>query len=456
MAVPQMKVDAIDTVYSVVLRAAARLGWEVRSEKSGSKTNGKVTEEPCDIKWHDAVIKAADINYIKNTGIRWNHFLGIESICTKCGLQQTLGRLSDAFPKEFKFTPKSWSLPVQGIKLRHYMETKGRKAGVTLIVKPNTMSRGRGIFLTKEFPENFHESAVVQEYIPHPLTIHGFKFDLRMYVFVADVRCGGGKLPRVFLHHEGLVRFCTTKYKAPDNENLGDKTQHLSNYSVNKWNSEFVQEADTKELLSQLEAYSDKHGLIPTAGEYRFGGSAEGGYGCGLEESQLVSECRSAAKGSKWTLTAFAQWMEEEGHSVEKLWRRCADLVAKTILAGSVISMSDKYKRAFPDAEENGTHCFELLGFDIMLDESLKPYLLEINMAPSAATTTGLDLIVKETVHQEAMALAARPLSNCVSESALVEYEDKVCSGFSRVLPPKSCNQGKHATYLAISDYKKP
>ena len=31
--------------------------------------------------------------------------------------------------------------PVQWIKLDHYMKTKGVKTGVTLIIKPNTMSR---------------------------------------------------------------------------------------------------------------------------------------------------------------------------------------------------------------------------------------------------------------------------------------------------------------------------
>jgi hypothetical protein len=40
------------------------------------------------------------------------------------------------------------------------------------------------------------------------------------------------------------------------------------------------------------------------------------------------------------------------------------------------------------------------------LDERLKPYLLEVNMSPSAAMGTGLDMLVKESVHQEALMLA--------------------------------------------------
>jgi tubulin polyglutamylase TTLL6/13 len=40
--------------------------------------------------------------------------------------------------------------------------------------------------------------------------------------------------------------------------------------------------------------------------------------------------------------------------------------------------------------------CFELLGFDIILDKHLKPYLLEVNHAPSFNTDTPLDFLIKK------------------------------------------------------------
>ena len=42
--------------------------------------------------------------------------------------------------------------------------------------------------------------------------------------------------------------------------------------------------------------------------------------------------------------------------------------------------------------------CFELLGFDIILDSKFKPYLLEVNHAPSFNTDTPLDYLIKKNL----------------------------------------------------------
>ena len=42
--------------------------------------------------------------------------------------------------------------------------------------------------------------------------------------------------------------------------------------------------------------------------------------------------------------------------------------------------------------------CFEILGFDIMLDEKLKPWILEVNHAPSFSTDSPLDFKVKKSL----------------------------------------------------------
>ncbi len=43
----------------------------------------------------------------------------------------------------------------------------------------------------------------------------------------------------------------------------------------------------------------------------------------------------------------------------------------------------------------NSGNCFEVYGFDIMLDETLKPWLIEVNASPSMTATTPSDYKMK-------------------------------------------------------------
>jgi tubulin polyglutamylase TTLL1 len=51
----------------------------------------------------------------------------------------------------------------------------------------------------------------------------------------------------------------------------------------------------------------------------------------------------------------------------------------------------------------NDKHCYELYGYDLLIDNDLRPWLLEVNASPSLTTTTSADRIMKETVLADAM-----------------------------------------------------
>jgi len=62
------------------------------------------------------------------------------------------------------------------------------------------------------------------------------------------------------------------------------------------------------------------------------------------------------------------------------------------------------YSLSQPDNYANDM-CFHILGFDVMLDEKLKPILLEVNHTPSFTTDTPLDRFIKKSLIKDTLNL---------------------------------------------------
>jgi tubulin polyglutamylase TTLL6/13 len=68
--------------------------------------------------------------------------------------------------------------------------------------------------------------------------------------------------------------------------------------------------------------------------------------------------------------------MIEHGHETKKLIKDIDDIIIKTILCATP-TLKHNYKTAFPKCER-GSSCFELLGFDNLVDRHLRPTLIEV------------------------------------------------------------------------------
>lgn len=104
------------------------------------------------------------------------------------------------------------------------------------IVKPSSSSRGRGIYIINDVSQvSKHDQCVVSRYIDNPLLLFGHKFDLRLYVVVTSF-----DPLRIYIYREGLVRFASEKYSNADILSEESKFCHLTNYSINKKNTNYV------------------------------------------------------------------------------------------------------------------------------------------------------------------------------------------------------------------------
>ena len=68
--------------------------------------------------------------------------------------------------------------------------------------------------------------------------------------------------------------------------------------------------------------------------------------------------------------------------------------------------------------------CFQVLGFDIMIDNKCKPWLLEVNQSPSFSTDSPLDYKIKKAVLSDTFNLLnvsadARALSEQMQKEAM-------------------------------------
>ena len=90
------------------------------------------------------------------------------------------------------------------------------------------------------------------------------------------------------------------------------------------------------------------------------------------------------------------------------LKERINDIFIKTFISGHPV-LSNTYKQCQPH-NFNNNMCFELLGFDIIIDSKFNPILLEvlnfiiqINYTPSFSTDTPLDSLIKKNAIRDTL-----------------------------------------------------
>jgi hypothetical protein len=301
---------------------------------------------------------------------RINHFPGTWVLGRKDTLAKHLRKASQRCKSQGfeSVAPSTYSIPVD----LPLIQRDARSRHI-FIAKPPAKARGEGIFLfsgqvpplltefmdtktSKQEGERDIEDDdgfVVQRYISNPLLINGYKVDLRVYVV-----CTSFDPLRLYVYNEGLVRFASQPYPTDDetlHATLQDTFRHLTNFSINKKSATYVA--------------SDK----------------EDG-------------------GCKWSLHALKRYFELQGWPWDAAWKRVIDVIIKSFIA------VESTVCAKVSAARHRFNCFELYGFDIMLDKNLEAHLIEVNVMPSLACGAAIDKHVKGHMIADLLTLVGLPI----------------------------------------------
>ncbi|CAL8295401.1 unnamed protein product [Arctogadus glacialis] len=268
-----------------------------------------------------------------------NHFPRSYELTRKDRLYKNIQRMQQAHGfKNFNIVPQTFVLPSE---YKTFCSCFSKDKG-PWIIKPVASSRGRGIYLVSNPSQiSMDKNILVSRYVNNPLLIHDFKFDVRLYVLVTSY-----DPLLIYLYEEGLARFATVKYDRAS-KNIKNQFMHLTNSSVNKKSSDYVSCDDP-----ELEDY-----------------------------------------GNKWSMSAMLRYLKHEGKDTTLLMKQVEDLIVKAVLSAE-LQIASACKMFCPYR----TNCFELYGFDVLIDTDLKPWLLEVNLSPSLACDAPLDLKIKASM----------------------------------------------------------
>ena len=288
-----------------------------------------------------------------NKNQKFNHFPCTYQIGLKDNMYLHFKMYKKLFPDLYNFVSDTYILPNDA---EIFEKNYKRNKNALWIVKPVNMSRGRGVHLLKDMNElkelikkSKEENTIpdlISRYLDKPHLINKKKYDLRIYVLVASF-----SPLRIYLYYNGLVRFATEEYQQGNYDNI---YIHITNYSINKNNSNYKPNENINNEIENDEKDNEED------------------------------------DSSKWSLVEYKNYFKKIGlkDTMDDIWKQIEDIIIK-----SLITVSKENCQEISINKNNSL--FELYGYDILIDESFKAWLIEVNVNPSLHCTSPLDLSIK-------------------------------------------------------------
>lgn len=277
---------------------------------------------------------------------RVNHYPNHVELTRKDLMSKNLKRAQKQAQKEgntaeaeaYDFYPLTFTLPMEGAMMLRAFKEKG---GVW-IMKPVGGRQGKGIFLVNKpsqidtwlkqsAKEKEVEEAKVVSYVAQKYIHNPYLVGGKKF----DLRIFALVLSyaplKIYLYREGFARFTNTTYSL-DKEDLSNASVHLTNHAVQKKDAEY--DATKSDL--------------------------------------------------KWSI-----------HSLRTFLASMHGTEATNVSFGKIQHIITQSLKSVQNVLINDKHCVELYGYDVMIDQDLKPWLIEVNASPALSSDNERDYELK-------------------------------------------------------------
>ena len=284
---------------------------------------------------------------------RVNHFANHVELTRKDLMAKNLNRAKRQAAKKggaeaakcFDILPLTYVMPHEAL----MMQRAFRDHGGLWIMKPIGRAQGKGIFMvyklsqiTKwlaEREKSGAENICIDNYVAQRYISNPYCVGGRKFDMRLYVLVLSYRPLRAYLYREGFARFTAARYTC-DKESLGDEMVHLTNHAVQKRDANYD-----------------------------------------------ASKC-----DLRWSARSVRQYIAAKHGTAtsDALIEEITKLIINSLLSVAPVMINDR-------------HCFEMYGYDVMLDENLRPWLIEVNASPSMSVDSASDRALKTALFEDVL-----------------------------------------------------
>ena len=265
----------------------------------------------------------------------------------KKALYKYYASMKKIYKEDFNFMSETYIFPDDKYTINKKFMNYSLDINNLWLVKPTNSFGGKKIKILESLTNINLENFLITRYITNVNLINGRKYDLRLYALIT-----GLKPLRIYFYEEGFIRIATQIFSL-NITSIKNKFVHLTNICVNNKNKKYV----------HPNSLNDKNANI-------------------------------------WSVSMYKEFLASLNVNWYTIREKIKDIIIKSILC--------VYEKLYDKNEVkkvNDQSFFNLLGYDILIDDKFSPHLLEINTDPTMEINNILENKIKKKLFTDTLNL---------------------------------------------------